>query len=87
MSYDIDPKNAEKITVGVNTRNRTSFVEVGETIPGTTLRVQSFVPKRAPGPNGVEVDSSEIILVDTTSNKSTVVAIAKPLELLPAPKK
>jgi hypothetical protein len=88
MSYDIDPKNPAKVTVGVTmVGGRTSFVQVGETIPGTTLRFQNFVPKRAPRPDGVEVDTSVMTLVDVQTNKVSVLTIEQPRELLPGPKK
>src|SRR5687768_8723377 len=66
QSYDIDRRNPRKITVGLAMPNtRSVFVEVGDMIPGTKLRIEQFKRKEEPGSRGTVADVSEIVIVDT----------------------
>ena len=88
-SYDIDPKNPKKITFQIFSRSagRTSIVELEGRIPGTTWLIQGFEQLSEPMPDGAKKDLSKITLLDTTTNKTIVLTVAQPVELLPAPKK
>jgi hypothetical protein len=89
-SYDRNPKNFDKVTVALNTmkRNgRTFFLEVGQSIPSSTLLVKSFEQKTATRADGIQEDASEITLEDTATKKTTVIKIYRPPLITPsAPK-
>lgn len=79
MSYDIDPKNKNDITVFINTldlRGKTHVLKVGEDIPGTRFKVEAFTPKEIDGADGTKVDVSEA----TVKNKETGDLVVLPLK-------
>lgn len=80
-SYDApaNPKQPKDVTVQINTkdlRNRTTFVPVGEDVPGTKFKVDSFKHKEIPGKDGTTEDVSEATLL----NKETLEKIVLPLK-------
>ncbi len=80
-SYDAPAKitKPSDVTVQINTvdlRNKTQFVAVGDDIPGTKFKVESFEHKEAPGADGTKVDVSEATLL----NKETQEKIVLPLK-------
>ena len=82
-SYDspAKPTKPSDVTVQINTkdlRDRTQFIAVGDDIPGTKFKVESFQHKEAPGADGTTVDVSEATLL----NKETQEKIILPLKKL-----
>ena len=70
MSYDINPRKPEDITVAINTVDRggrTHFKNIGEDIPGTNFKIESFKQKEVDGADGTKKDVSEV----TVKNKET----------------
>jgi hypothetical protein len=67
MSYDINPRKANDITVGINT--------IGEDIPTTKFKVEKFEKKEAPGNDGTVNDVSEL----TVRNKDNGELLILPL--------
>ncbi len=79
MSYDINPKKPTDITVAINTVDRggrTHFKNIGEDIPGTNFKIESFKEKYVDGADGTKVDVSEV----TVKNKETGVLVVLPLK-------
>ena len=79
MSYDINPKKPADITVAINTVDRggrTHFKTVGEDIPGTNFKIESFKEKSVDGADGTKADVSEV----TVKNKETGVIVVLPLK-------
>jgi hypothetical protein len=75
MAYDINPRNPKDITVQINTidkGNRTSFVPIGEDIPGTTYKTQKFEKKEVQLPDGTAKDTSELTIINKESGKQVV---------------
>ncbi len=75
----IKPAKPSDVTVGINTvdlKGRTHFVPVGDPIPGTVFKVESFQHKEIPGADGTMVDVSEATLL----NKETLEKIVLPLK-------
>ena len=79
MSYDINPRKKDDVTVAINTVDRggrTHFLKVGEDIPGTRFKIESFVEKYMDGADGTKNDVSET----TVKNKETGVIVVLPLK-------
>ena len=81
MSYDLPDvvKKPSDITVQINTKdrgNKTQFLPVGDDIPGTKFKIDSFEKKEAPGADGTKEDVSEV----TLSNKETGEKVVLPLK-------
>jgi hypothetical protein len=67
MSYDINPRNPNDITVAINTIDRggrTKFVTVGEDIPETNYKTEKFTKKEIKQPDGTVKDESELIIIN-----------------------
>jgi hypothetical protein len=78
MSYDINPKKKEDITVQINTvdrGNKTLFLTIGADIPNTKFKIDSFNQNEVPGKDGTKKDASELTVV----NKETGVKVVLPL--------
>jgi hypothetical protein len=78
MTYDINPRNPKDITVQINTidkGNRTSFVPVGEDIPGTTFKIESFEKKETPQENGTTKDESTLTIVNKVTGQKVPLPI------------
>ena len=81
MSYDLPAKvnKPSDITVQINTidlKNRTLFIPVGEDIPGTKFKVDSFQQKEVDGADGTKKDVSEVTII----NKQTGAKVVLPLK-------
>ncbi len=83
QSYDINPINVKDITVQISVLGpprKTSFVEVGQSIPGTPYVVEKFEKKEAPGADGTVIDQSVITIVNPKTGSRTKLPIAQPVE-------
>jgi len=87
MSYDVNPKNPNDITVAVNTVDRggrTYFLPIKPAepkeadIPNTKFRVEKFEKKEAPGDDGTKKDVSELTVI----NKDTGTPLNLPLNTI-----
>jgi hypothetical protein len=70
MAADFDPKKTGPTTVQmqmVDLGQKTYFVSAGETIPGTSFRLESYSPKQIVRPDGAVQDVSEITVSNTKS--------------------
>lgn len=79
MSYDVNPKKKDDITVAINTVDRggrTHFKAVGDDIPGTNFKIESFILKEVDGADGTKNDVSEV----TVKNKETGTLVVIPLK-------
>lgn len=79
MSYDINPNKKDDVTVFINTIDRggkTHVKTVGEDIPGTKFKIESFKEKFVDGADGTKNDVSEV----TVKNKETGVLVVLPLK-------
>ncbi len=79
MSYDYNPAKPQETTVAINTVDRggrTHFKPIGDDIPGTKFKIESFKEKYADGADGTKVDVSEV----TVKNKETGVLVVLPLK-------
>jgi hypothetical protein len=82
MSIDVPVparlKKPSDVTVQINTidlRNKTWFLPVGDDIPGTKFKVESYEQKEIPDKDGTKKDVSEV----TIKNKETGAKIVLPL--------
>ena len=78
MSYDINPRNAKDITVGINTVDRggrTHFKQIGEDIPTTKFKVEKFEKKEAPGADGTVNDVSELTVLNKDNGELLVLPL------------
>lgn len=80
MSIDVPPnfKSQKEITVGINTvdlRNRTHFIAVGDDIPGTTYKVESYEHKEAPDKDGTSKDVSEVTVLNKETNEKVILPL------------
>jgi len=70
MSYDINPRNPNDITVQINTIDRgarTQFVEIGKPIPGTAYVTQKLEKKESKGADGIVTDQSVVTIFNPTT--------------------
>jgi hypothetical protein len=74
-AYDVNPRRPDDVTVQIHVNGRTHFKGVGEQIQGTNYKVQAFEKKEVARPDGTKEDRSEITLLDTKTNATTVVSI------------
>ena len=80
MSVDVPARvtKPSDITVGINTldlRGKTHFLPIGEDIPGTKYKIESYEKKEAPGADGTTRDVSEVTII----NKETGAKVILPL--------
>jgi hypothetical protein len=81
MSIDVPAKVSKPsdVTVQINTidlKNRTLFLTVGEDIPGTKFKIESYEHKEVPDKDGTTKDVSEITII----NKETGDKVILPLK-------
>lgn len=84
MSYDLPaaggrPKKPSDTTVQMNTidrGNKTYFLPVGDDIPGTKFKIESFQQKEIPAEQGTTKDVSEVTII----NKETGAKVVLPLK-------
>ena len=79
-SYDINPKNPKDITVQINTidrGNRTRFITLGEDIPGTNFKTDSFEKKEVPGQDGTKTDASELTIINKETGEKVIMPLGK----------
>ncbi len=84
-SYDApaNPKQPKDVTVQINTKdlkNRTTFVAVGEDVPGTKFKVDSFKRKEIPGKDGTTEDVSEATLLNKETGEQIVLPLKKEVD-------
>ena len=77
MSIDVPPKvkKPSDVTVQINTidlKNRTMFVAVGEDIPGTKFKIDSFQQKEIDGADGTKKDVSETTIINKETGEKVV---------------
>ena len=84
MTYDINRSNPEKstitVSVSVSPPNRTSFVEIGDRVPGTSFRVKKFDRKSRSNGDGTVADVSELTLEDVETKKTVVLPFNRVVE-------
>ena len=85
MSYDLPDKvkKPSDITVQINTRdrgNKTQFLPVGDDIPGTKFKIESFEKKEAPGTDGTTTDVSEVTVVNKETGDKVVLPLKKEVD-------
>ncbi len=72
-------KKPADVTVQINTidrGNKTQFLPVGDDIPGTNFRIESYETKEADGADGTKKDVSEVTII----NKETGLKVVLPLK-------
>jgi hypothetical protein len=81
-SYDIDPKSNDVMVAltFLSGKQRTLFIPVGGKIPDSTWVLKSFQQKKQPGPDGKEMDTSELTLADSVTGETMVVKRAHVIE-------
>ena len=84
-SYDspANPAKPSDVTVAINTRDlrgKTHFIPVGEDIPGTVFKVESFQKKEIPGADGTTVDVSETTLLNKETKEKIVLPLKKEVD-------
>lgn len=75
MTADVNPKDPKDVTVAINTisvGNRTKFVKVGEDIPGTKFKTESYQPKEIPGQDGTKKDVSELTIINKETGAKVI---------------
>jgi len=78
MSYDINPRKPTDITVAINTVDRggkTYFKVIGDDIPGTNFKIDSFQPKEVPGADGTKNDASEVTIINNQTGDKVVLPL------------
>jgi len=80
MSYDLPPKvnKPSDVTVQINTidrGNRTLFLPVGDVIPGTRFKIESFQRKEVDGADGTKKDMSEVTILNLETNETVVLPL------------
>ena len=80
MSIDVPAKvkKPSDVTVQINTidlRNRTQFLPVGDDIPGTKFKIESYEAKELPGPDGTKVDASEVTVINKETGEKVVLPL------------
>jgi hypothetical protein len=83
MSYDLNPKRPNQVTVAVFANGRTRFVAVGDLISGTPYKVQRFESKEVAKGDGTTTGQSEITLLDPKTNQPTVLSFNRALPAAP----
>jgi hypothetical protein len=81
MSYDVNPRKHEEVTISLHVNRRSHFKAVGEQIPGTNYKVQGFEQKEVAKADGTKEDGSEVTLLDTKTNQTVVLRISLPVSL------
>ena len=82
MAIDVPAKvnKPADVTVQINTidlRNRTQFIAVGDDIPGTKFKIESYEQKEAPGADGTMVDVSEVTIINKETGEKVVLPLKK----------
>jgi hypothetical protein len=78
MSYDVNPRKPEDVTVAINTVDRggrTHFLEVGADIPASKFKIQKFEKKEAPGADGTKNDVSELTVLNKDNQEPLVLVL------------
>ena len=82
-AYDGDLTNKKKMTFQVNVAGlRAEFLQIGEIVAGTKLRLHDFRFKEAKVPGtDKKVDVSELILREAGTDREIVAPLGKPVPL------
>ena len=83
LSYDINPKKTSDITAQINTIDRgrrTLFIPVGEDIPGTKFKTESFKKIELPGKDGTVIDASELTIVNKETGGKVIMPLGKEVD-------
>ena len=80
MTYDVNPRKADDITVSINTLDRggrTLFLQLNQDIPQTKFKTVSFEKKEAPGLDGTKKDVSELTIINKESGEKLILPLNK----------
>ena len=85
MSYDAPAtiKKPSDVTVQINTKdrgNKTQFLAVGEDIPGTNFKIESFQQKEAPGADKTTIDVSEATVINKETGEKVVLPLKREVD-------
>ena len=83
QSYDINPKKPMDITAQINAIDRgrkTLFISVGDDIPGTKFKTESFKKIELPGKDGTVVDASELTIVNKETGEKIIMPLGKEVD-------
>ncbi len=80
MSIDVPVKISKPsdVTVQINTidlKNRTQYVVVGDDIPGTKFKIDSYEHKEIPDKDGTKKDVSEVTIINKETGAKTVLPL------------
>ena len=81
-SLDV-PANVKKpsdVTAQINTvdvKNQTKYVPVGEDIPGTKFKVDSYLHKEIPGKDGTTEDVSQVTILNKETGEKIILPLKK----------
>ena len=84
-AYDGEPKKPKEMSFHINTvdnRQPPAFLKIGETVPNTHLQILKFEQKLKYYPNSEEADFSELTVINTQTQKLTVLILGR-LHILP----
>ena len=80
-SHDYNPKKPKDVvSAQINTidrGNKTKFVPVGEDIPGTNFKTDSFEFKEVPGPDNTKIDASELTIINKQTGEKVIMPLGK----------
>ena len=82
MSIDVPAKvkKPSDVTVQINTidrGNKTQFLPVGDDIPGTKFKIESYEQKEIPGADGTKEDASEVTIINKETGEKIVLPLKK----------
>lgn len=85
QSYDYGPPGEKNMTFQINTvdvRQPSEFLKIGDTIPGTKLKLLKFEQKLQDFRNVAgEADFSELTVIHTETKETTVMVLGKMVNL------
>ena len=79
--HDYNPKKPkDRVTAQINAIDRgrkTSFVPVGDDIPGTDFKTESFEFKEVPGADNTTIDASELTIINKKTGEKLIMPLGK----------
>lgn len=84
QAYDGDPAEQAKMSFQINmtAQTPTHFLSIGDLIPGTPYRLESFIAKTRKHPQtGEEENVSELKLIHSVTKRTLVLPLGTPIEL------
>lgn len=79
-SYDLNPRNPKDTTLQINAIDRgrrTLFIPLGEDIPGTKFKTDSFKKIEVPGKDGTTIDASELTIINKETGEKVIMPLGK----------